>query len=62
MEHGQLSLDDGDYDKIMAKVKETSDKLIAKLDKTVENLNEKNKIFEAKIKKQIKDGNEKINK
>ena len=46
----------------MKKLKETSRMVNSKLDKTVENLNEKNKIFEAKIRKQIKDNIEKVNK
>ena len=55
-------LDDSQLAHVMKKLKETQSKMTSKLDKTVENLNEKNKIFEAKIKKQIKDNIEKVNK
>ena len=44
-------LDPADADQIMHKLKETSEKLSIKLEKTIESMAEKNKIFEAKIKK-----------
>ena len=40
-----------EVDQIMSRVRETSEKLTVKLEKTIESLAEKNKIFEAKIKK-----------
>ena len=48
--------------RLMDKITTINEKITKKLDKTVEQINEKNKIFEAKMKKNIKDQLDKVNK